>query len=95
MVAGKRLPQRLIKPLSGPMPLLLSNPLAGAGADGPTRLPALITDGALRPVLRRTLMPPTWKMPSGCCVHLSKRGWLGLTKLASNTPCEPITSSVE
>ncbi|MNP53057.1 hypothetical protein D3C76_1474940 [compost metagenome] len=56
---------------------------------------ALITDGALRPVLRRTLMPPTWKMPSGCWVHLSKRGWLGLTKLASNTPCEPITSSLE
>ncbi|MCY1449379.1 hypothetical protein D9M71_661120 [compost metagenome] len=40
---------------------------------------ALITVGALRPVLRRTLMPLTWKMPSGCWVHLSKRDCLGLT----------------
>ena len=56
---------------------------------------ALMTLGELRAVVRRVLMPPTWNTPSGRSVQSSNRDWPARTKLASNTPCEPITSSFE
>ena len=57
---------------------------------------ALITDGALRPVVRRTLTDPTWKSASTPANDCASNGSPSLTpvKVEGMTPCEPTTLSV-
>src|SRR3954462_12022503 len=54
---------------------------------------ALITEGALRPVTRRTLVPPTLKVGSAVAGLTSSTGFPGSTprKVEGSTPCEPVT----
>src|SRR3954468_8050065 len=57
---------------------------------------ALMTDGVLRPVERRTLADPTWKSASSASSVWPSNGSPSLTpvKCAGMTPCEPTTLSV-
>src|SRR5438034_1532859 len=57
---------------------------------------ALMFVGALRPVTRRTLVPPTLKVASGTDVQVSDAGEPKpiCTKSRRKTPCDPLISSV-
>src|SRR3954451_20851875 len=57
---------------------------------------ALMTDGVLRPVVRRTLTAPTWKSGSSASKVCPSNGSPSVTpaKCEGRTPCEPETLSV-
>src|SRR3954471_15228256 len=57
---------------------------------------ALIADGVLRPVVRRTLTEPTWKSASSASSVWPSNGSPSVMSLkcAGMTPCEPTTLSV-